>query len=322
MNKKLLFTILIVLFIVTAITATFFGAVDIIPRLIDHISGVQVDEKAVEIFRDVRFPRTVGAIIAGAGLALSGLILQTVLRNPLADPYILGISSGAAVVVTLFSIIGITFPGGIALGAFIGAMLSIGFVFVSARFTKGKGVLLSGVALNFLLSSLLGFLLYLNKDHVENIYFWTMGSLGRSYWPKIMWTAPLVVVPAIIVWLLRKELNIIQLQNREALSLGINTRRMRLLFIFLAAVMTASSVALAGTIGFAGLVVPQLIRLILSDNKKPVIPAVMLAGPILLLISDLIARTLMAPRQIPLGIITSAIGAPVFLYLLFKGDRR
>ncbi len=296
-----------------------------LPLLGGHIDLAGVPQEAVTIVSQVRLPRILLAAIVGMGLSASGVVYQGIFKNPMADPFVLGVSSGAAVGATLVIALGLSFTlgpiSGIALGAFIGAVLAAGFVFSLARVgnkTPVVTLLLSGIAVNFFLSAIIQLIMAMNHDQIERIIGWTMGSVSAASWDKIGLTLLPLVVGVGLLLAHTRELNAFSLGEDNARSLGIDTERVRIRLLIISSLVTASAVAVSGIIGFVGLVIPHVVRMITGPNHKQLMPFSILVGGIFLVVSDTLARTLVAPSELPLGVITALFGAPYFLYLLYK----
>lgn len=281
------------------------------------LSGNQTDTDA-QIVIELRWPRTMTAFVTGGLLGLAGALMQVLLRNPLADPYILGISGGAATgaLLTITFGLGNEWVNG---SAFSGAMLSMLLVFMLSRSSGHNShfhLLLTGVVLAAGWGALINILLILaNAQNVHSMLFWLMGDLSHSTRPSSLALLLLAVATA-ISWLIARDLNLLTYGDHKARALGSNAPRIRQITFIIAALCTAVAVSMAGTIGFVGLIIPHLVRLLLGSNHRLVVPAAVLAGGSLLVLADLGARTLLAPQQLPVGIVTAMIGVPVFLYLL------
>jgi len=298
-----------------------------IPGIKELISLEGVSESHGRILYVVRIPRILGATLVGMALAGAGVVFQGVLRNPLAEPYVLGISSGAAFGATLMIVLGVSFTvlglTAVSVGAFIGAIATMYIVYNIARVGMKSSIttlLLSGIAVSFLLSSMVSLMIALNRDQVEKIVFWTMGSLSSVKMSHVeVVYIPILLCVAVFLFFSR-DLNVMLLGEESATSMGIDVVVLRKILLVTASVATAFSVSISGIIGFVGLIVPHAMRLIVGPNHKYLTPASILAGAIFLILSDTIARTIIAPGQLPLGVITAIIGAPYFIYLLYRNN--
>lgn len=290
------------------------------------LSG-NLSEQQQAVFFSIRLPRILLAIIVGAALAVSGASLQGLFRNPLADPGLIGISSGAALAVAIMIVIAGPFSGtlglyGLAIAAFTGGLITSLIIFRFARFDGNTSVtymLLAGIAINAMTAAATGFLSYLSNDQeLRTLTFWTMGSLGGALWPSVIISAS-IVLPALFFLIKNaRQLNVLILGEDEAKNLGINSEKLKRNIIIYTALAVGAAVAVSGIIGFVGLVVPHLIRLTIGPDHRLLIPFSALLGAILLIIADTAARTAAAPAEIPVGIFTSLIGGPFFLWLLIK----
>jgi iron complex transport system permease protein len=279
------------------------------------------------IIWEIRFPRVLLGAICGAGLALCGVLMQCVTKNPIAEPYILGISSGAScgavgvIVLGGISAIGIN---SISLGAFIGSIVSGVLVFAigtqMGKTTSTTRLVLTGMAISTIFSALTNLLIYSadNSNQAKNALFWTIGSLGGAKWDVLLFPFITLVVVIIIAFIMSKSLDILLLGDDSAIILGINVKMVKSIVLILATLLTSSLVAITGAIGFIGLVVPHISRTVAGSDHKKLIVLSSLIGPIFLILSDVIARGLFPPIEIPIGIITSLVGGPFFLYLISK----
>jgi iron complex transport system permease protein len=282
------------------------------------------------IFSELRAPRMVMAICVGALLAMSGCAMQGLVRNPLADPGLIGISAGAAAAAaTTLALINhypeLELAGQylITASAFIGALFAVWIVLLVAKTPMGTAIsslILAGVAVNALASTHIGAISYMaNDDALRQITYWTMGSLGGINWHKVLFVAALGL-PAVAMFLhLRKPLNMLALGENEAQCMGLAVAKYKRLILWLVALSVALATALCGIIGFVGLVVPHIARSLFGADHQYLMPACGVLGAVLMLSADIISRTLFPPLEIPIGIVTSAVGAPFFLYLLAKG---
>lgn len=316
--------LLLIVLLITAAAAALIGAFPI-PALSLLQANLTPQEQAV--LHSIRLPRVLLAVIVGAALAVSGAALQGLFRNPLADPGLIGISSGAALAVALMIVSIGPLPGilglyGLSIAAFMGGLLTSIVIFRFAGLTGASSVtyiLLAGIAINALASAGTGFLAYLSDDQeLRSLTFWTMGSLGGALWPGVLICASLVIPATFVLYRNAQRLNILLLGESEARHLGVDSERLKRNIIICTAISVGAAVAVSGIIGFVGLVIPHLIRLTLGPDHRLLIPASALLGAIILIIADTVSRTLLAPAEIPVGIFTSLIGGPFFLWLLLK----
>ncbi len=274
-----------------------------------------------DILWDVRLPRLIAAFVAGGLLALSGSLLQALLRNPLADPYILGISGGAAFFNLLAIVLGISLEFSSSF-ACLGSIFSIFIVFLltaKQRQWSSQRLLLIGVMIAASWGALIsGLLSIVNTDNLRNLLYWLMGDLAYAQWPYV--TSIILIIGLILGMILAKSLNILILGELRAKTLGVNTQGLQIILYFLSAILTASAVIIAGPIGFIGLIVPHILRLLGIRDHYFLLPSSVLLGGSLLMLADTIARTVFSPMQLPVGIITTLLGVPVFLILLQRNQ--
>jgi len=277
------------------------------------------------VIMDVRLPRILTSAIVGGGLAVAGAVFQAILLNPLADPYTLGVSSGAAFGASLalvLSILGITVPVivSVPLFAFLGAVATLVVVFALAApdgRLSSNTLILSGVIVAAILSAGIGFIKYLADEQVGVIVFWLMGSFVGRTWSDVVLTAIFVLPGLLLILYFGRDLNIMALGGRTADTLGVDSRRVKKVLLVCASLMTAVCVSVSGIIGFVGLIVPHLLRLILGPDNRLLIPACFFGGAILLLTADTITRAWL-PTELPIGVLTSLIGGPFFCYIFRK----
>lgn len=277
------------------------------------------------VVMDVRLPRILTAALVGAGLAMSGVIYQGILLNPLADPYTLGISSGAAFgasVALLASVAGLGhFP--VPLFAFAGAIATLFIVMRLSTFNgqiSAQTLILSGVIVGAILSAGISFLKYLADEQVAIIIFWLMGSFAASTWTGVLMVGGVVLAGTMIAMFYGRDLNIMSLGRRSSDSLGVETARIRVTLLLIASLVTAVCVAVTGIIGFIGLIVPHLMRYLVGPDNRRLLPASILAGAILLLLADTVTRAVL-PVEVPIGVLTALIGGPFFC-LIFRQKQR
>ncbi|MBT7307123.1 MAG: iron ABC transporter permease [Gammaproteobacteria bacterium] len=271
---------------------------------------------------ELRLPRIVAAFVVGGLLALAGLLMQVLLRNPLADPYVLGVSGGAAVAALLILLLGASSVW-MAPAAFVGALLSMLLVFGLARLRgswEPMRLLLTGVVVAAGWGSIITFLLAVSPDQtLRSMVFWLMGDLGQPTLP--LWELLLLLLGSVLAYLMAREINVLARGGEQAAAFGVSVERLRLVLFLLASLLTATAVTLAGSVGFIGLVVPHMIRLMGGGDHRLLVPASVLLGGGLLILSDTLARTLLAPQQLPVGVVTAMLGVPLFLYLLQRSGR-
>ncbi len=305
---------------VTAIVAAHLGL---------PVSLADIDETARLVITDVRLPRILCATLVGGCLAVAGTVFQAVLLNPLADPYTLGVSSGAAfgaalsIVLTLFGFVLPTHYT-VALAAFVGALLTLWLVFMLAGSDRGFGsntLILSGVIIAAILSAGIGFLKYLADEQVNVIIFWLMGSFVGKRWPEIHLLLFITLPCLILIMLYARDMNILSFGTKTADSLGVDAVKTRKILLVTASLLTAASVSVAGVIGFVGLIMPHLLRRIIGPDNRILVPASFLGGCLLLLVADTLTRAVL-PHEIPIGILTSLIGGPFFCYIFITSKRR
>lgn len=276
----------------------------------------------------IRMPRILMGAFAGAGLAVSGAALQGIFRNPLADPGLIGVSSGAALGAVTAIVLNVTIFGlwTLPVFAFCAGLLVTTFVYLIARHegrTEVVTLLLAGVAISAVIGAGVGLLITRATDQqIRTVTFWTMGSLGGTLWNQIWIVAVVTTIGIAIVIRSGQALNLLVLGEREARHLGIHVERTRTILMFTTAAMTGVSVAFTGAIGFVGLVVPHLVRLWLGPDHRRLLPCAALLGATLLSIADLVSRTIVQPLELPIGVVTSLIGGPFFLWLLILTRRR
>lgn len=320
------FYILMIAFALLSLLFAFsMGAVRIGLREIFDIIVFQKITENSSILIDIRLPRVILAAVLGFGLACVGGVLQGIFRNPLVDSYTLGMSSGAALGAVISIISGLNFSifgfSSTGLFAFMGAILTLGLVFALSN-TGGRmamdSLLLAGVAISYFLASMISFLMLLNKDKIEHVIFWTMGSLSLASWDKTVYSF-FIITPSVLVLLyFSRELNIMAMGDESAGHMGLNVKRVKNLLLIFSALIVATVVSAGGTIAFVGLVAPHIIRILGCNDNKHVIPLSGILGAALLVTSDLLGRTLIQPMEIPVGIMTSILGGPFFIYLLRK----
>lgn len=291
---------------------------------LEHIEN----ESYLNIILQVRMPRIIFALLIGIGLALCGVVMQAVVQNPLADPYILGISSGASLGATFAILVGfgsnaLLAQFGVAFGAFTGAMLtSMAVLLLSSIGGKATSVklVLSGVVIGALCGSFSSLIIFFanNAEGIKTVTFWSMGSLASASWEKTPILIIVVVLGAIFFLFQHRILNTMLLGDESAITLGINLSIFRKLYMVLTALVTGTMVAYAGMIGFVGLIIPHIARGIFGADHKRLMLGTLLLGGLFMIWADILSRTLIANVELPIGIITSVIGSPLFIYMIIK----
>lgn len=337
---SIIFIILLVAVVATVVISVSIGQVSIpfqqsFQILIHQLTGCQIGDASdlvnsmfVDIIWQIRFPRVLLAMIVGAGLALCGVVMQASVQNPLADPYILGISSGGALGATFSIMLGFGAGGmlgefGVATWAFIGALSAAALVLALASIggkTSSVKLVLAGTVINALCSASSNFIIYFakNSEGIRSVSFWTMGSLASAEWD----TLPLVsavVIAAIIFFLFQSRvMNTMLMGEETAITLGVNLNFYRRLYMVISSVVTGVLVSSCGIIGFVGLIIPHIVRSIVGSDHKRLVPAAILFGGLFMMWTDIFARTVIPNGEMPIGIVTSLFGAPVFMYILIR----
>lgn len=277
----------------------------------------------------IRLPRILLASLVGMGLSVVGATFQGMFKNPMADPYVIGVSSGAALGATVAIVMGLeSFAGGfgyVNLLAFLGALTTVILVYNIAR--VGRKVptitlLLAGIAMSALMSSIISVLMIFNRDKLESIIFWTMGSVSAASWRHVFTLFPIVLVGIILAYFYARDLNLLMVGDDTAKNLGIDTEKTKKVLLVISSVVIAFTVSVSGIIGFVGLIIPHAVRMLVGPDHRVLIPFSALVGAIFLIITDTIARTIIAPTEIPVGAVTAIFGSPYFIYLLYKTKKK
>jgi iron complex transport system permease protein len=297
--------------------------------LIGNLVGNKPSAMEEVVIMQVRLPRVLAAALVGIALAVAGVVLQGLFRNPMADPYIIGISAGASVGASLAIVFGfgLSFFGmlySIPIMAFVSAIATVFFVYNISR--AGQGVpmltlLLVGIAINSFLLGVMAIIRLLSGDAIHVIMAWIFGSLVSSNWNYVKIALPFVVVGVALIYVFARDLNILLLGEEQAHHLGVNTERLKKIMLSCATLITAAAVSISGIIGFIGLIIPHITRILVGPDHRILIPSSALAGAIILILCDTIARSVVRPIELPVGIITSLLGAPFFIYLIRKRKR-
>ena len=278
------------------------------------------------IFWRLRLPRVVLSVLVGMSLSVCGATYQSVFRNPLTDPYVLGISSGASLGAAIAIVLGLqSYLWGVGAMALLTALLTIVLIFKVASTGNRMHtttLLLTGVCLTFLITAVISLLMAMHHDKMESIIFWTMGSFASASWMDVAIVLPVTLLGIGVVLYHGKDLNLLLTGSETAQSLGVEVEKVRRRLLLFTTLMVAFSVSACGVIGFVGLVVPHCVRLVCGSDNRRIIPYSIFVGGLFLLLCDTGARTLIPPNELPVGSITSLLGAPMFIYLLYKSKRR
>ena len=303
------------------------GSVSItLPEIVESLTGRKDKETIARILWDIRFPRTLAVVILGGALALAGYLLQTFFHNPIAGPFVLGISSGAKMVVALVMVfllgrsVRVT-SADLILAAFVGAMLSMGFVLLLSRRVQGMAMLVgSGVMIGYICSAITELVVTFADDaDIVNLHNWSQGSFSGMTWENVKVMAVVVTVTFIIVFLLSKPLGAYQLGEVYAQNMGVNIQILRITLVVLSSILSACIVAFAGPISFVGIATPHLVKKVLGTVQPLfMIPACFLGGSVFCLFCDLLARTILAPTELSISTVTAIFGAPVVLWVMAK----
>ena len=328
MNKTLLAYVASVFVLVAAVlVGVTVGSVRI---PLEVLWNPNLDEASSNILWNIRMPRVVLAGLVGASLAMAGAAFQGLLKNPLADPYTLGVSSGASVgaVMTLFFGISIPFLGLFTLpilsmvGAFLTMLIVMGFAKLIDRSMKMETIILTGIIFSSFLGSLISLMIALTGEELRQIIGWLLGSVSMRGWPYVTMAMPFMIFGSLLLWLNRRELNALVYGEERAQHLGVDVKRRKMLILTGGSILTGAAVSVSGTIGFVGLVVPHMTRMLWGSDHRHVLPLSFINGATLLIICDLVSRTIISPSELPIGVITAFIGAPVFAFIFWKQRRK
>lgn len=299
-----------------SVVAVAFGSVD--------ISNLSDADKY--ILYSIRIPRVLMCLVAGSTLAVCGCAYQAVFKNPLSDPYILGVSSGASLGASLAIVLSFDFwILGVTISSFLTALLTVYVIMKLSQVGNRMHtttLLLAGISMNFLISAIISIIMFVNQEDMYKIYFWTMGSLSSVKYRDVLITTFFSSIGIVFIRLYAKRLNVLLLGDIQANSLGVNVEKTKRTILIISTLMTAAVVSCTGVIGFIGLVVPHIVRLIVGGDNRRIVPFSVLGGMIFMLSADIIARNIVAPSELPIGSITSLIGAPFFIYLLYNAKKK
>ncbi len=290
-------------------------------------ADLQLDELwQSPIFLNLRLPRVLMSVMVGAILSVCGAAYQSVFRNPLTDPYVLGVSSGASLGAAVAILLGLEAAmwgvGGMALVTALATVLLIYRIASIGNRMHTTTLLLTGVCLTLLISALISFLMVMNQEKMDAIIFWTMGSFGSSSWSDVLMLAPVAVAGIAVVLWHGRDLNLLLAGSEAARSMGVEVERVKRVLLLATTLMVAFAVSTCGVIGFVGLIVPHAVRLVAGPDNRKVVPYAMLCGALFVLVCDTLARYMLRPSELPVGSLTSLVGAPMFIYLLYKNKKK
>lgn len=333
-----LLLVLVLLLVGTYVSVTI-GSVNVSPAEVVRIianrtTGREIFEPTWEtasetIIWNVRFPRVLMAFVVGAGLSLCGVLMQALTKNPMADAYVLGISSGASAGAVCGIVLGwFSFMGsystifGATLGAVCAIVIALSFASIKGRITSTQ-LVLAGMATSALFSAVTNLIVYgyhTGSDKTKTALFWMVGSLGGANWEKLGYVAVIFAICTLCVLVFVKDLDVLLLGDDVAETIGVDTRRIKWIIIAISTVLTGVVVSVSGVIGFVGLVVPHIVRSLVGASHKRLVPLAILGGGLFTMMTDLLSRVLIAPEELPIGVVSAFIGAPFFLYLIRRGN--
>lgn len=323
------------IFICTVIVGVSFGSVQIPIKHVITIFWSELTNSVIpeainannkNIIIDIRLPRVMLAAIVGASLAIAGAAFQGLLRNPLADPFTLGISSGASVGAVMTIFFNLSLP---VIGLFTLPLLSISFAFMTMvvvivfarlldKSLRVETIILTGIIFSSFLGALISLMIALTGDELRQIIGWLLGSVSMRGWNYVLIILPFFIIGSLLLMMHANELNVMSFGEEHAQHIGVAVQRKKLIIMIAGSILTGAAVAVSGTIGFVGLVIPHFIRLLIGPNHRHLLPASILVGASFLIIADLFARTVISPAELPIGVITALIGAPVFAIILMR----
>ncbi len=343
LNKKthyLIFcAVMVVILFFAFIMATTLGSVNLDESIVGKVivNGIAKkevyeqtwDESTTTILWTIRIPRILTAFVVGAGLTLCGILMQVLTKNPLADPYVLGISHGAsagAVSVIMYGYLSFLGGYGTMVGAFLGAVVSIVLAMKIATIRNkvtATQLVLAGIAVSALFGAITNFMIYHTKagaDKVKTATYWMMGSLSGASWERLKYATIAFLICFAMIMLLTRQLDVLLLGDDVASTVGLNTDRLKTIIIIIATLLTGVIVSISGTIGFVGLTIPHITRSVVGTKHRRLVPASVLVGGTFLVIADILSRVTVAPEELPIGVVSAFFGAPFFLYLIRKSN--
>ena len=285
-----------------------------------------IEPNTVSILWKIRIPRTFMAFLTGSALAVSGTVMQSVLKNPLASSYTLGVSSGATLGVSLIIVTGINLPFfGMFTLPFVGFLFGLGTVFLAIAFAthidrsmSNQTIILVGLVLSLFVNAILTFITAFSKDRLKQLIFWQMGSFSGKEWSHVFIVFPIVVISIVVLIRYSREMDLMSFGEEQALSVGVELKKTKYILLGITALLTGTAVAFVGIIGFVDLIAPHIVRKLFGPSHRLALPMSALTGGLFLTMADLISRTILAPSELPVGAVTALIGAPFFAYIYFR----
>lgn len=308
-----------------SVGATYIPVENVVGALCEFCGGSAPSDVDTQVIREIRLPRVVLAAVVGASLAVCGLITQALLKNPLGDPYLLGISSGASTGAALIIVVGASVPWlgtlGLSFGAFLGAVLAIVIVAILAGAQGAMSparIIFAGMAVNFFFSALTSLIILMAKSNAgtKSVMFWMLGSLGSASWPGVLLAGAVAAIGLGVFFLFGRRTDLLSLGDNSARSLGTNPRTFRGILLACIAAVVSVMVSLTGAIGFIGLVVPHFAKYLVGPTTRTALPITALTGAVLIVATDCVARILVAPAELPIGILTALAGTPLLMLLI------
>jgi iron complex transport system permease protein len=337
MRKKIFLAFIIsivAIFFAVAVGSVFISPIQTLFVVLNKLFTVKLPQDistvAAPIIWELRLPRVLLAFLVGAALAVSGTVTQSVLKNPLASPFTLGVSSGASLGAAIIMISGFTLPliAGFTL-PFVGLVFGLATVFASVMLAsrmdknmESNTIILAGMVFSLFVNAILTLLSGLSKDNMTRITQWTMGSFAMKGWPYVEMMFPIFILGFLGVMFFARELDILTFGEEQAKALGVDTKRVKWLLLGLTAALTGAAVAFSGVIGFIDLIAPHVVRRFFGSQHRYVLPMSALFGGVFMVIADLVARTIISPSELPIGAVTAIIGAPFFAYVYFKREKK
>ncbi len=300
------------------------GAVKLTLEQMMNVLRNNGDNISKTIVLNLRLPRVIASAIVGMGLSVVGAFFQGLLRNPMADPYVLGISSGAAFGATIAIILGLNLLA-INITAFVTSLATVFVVYTISRAgtrISMTTMILAGTAISSFTYALISLMMLLNREEFNKIIFWTMGGFNLTSWKALIFTTPIIIIGTFVMYSFSRDVNAILTGEEVAEHLGVNTEMVKKVILIAGSLVTAASVSIGGIIGFVGLIIPHICRILVGPDNRILVPFSALTGAIFLTFADTLARIILKPAEIPIGIITAAFGGPFFIYLLIKEKRK